>query len=98
MPKDDMFGSPSARDPTAEWERTIEDASNEYRNIVKQVGKTLMNREVGSKKVPAKERLQEYEMARENPEWLSQYFIDSGATVEEMIQHAMDMEHKLRNG
>jgi len=95
MSKDDVFGSPEARDASAYLESIIEESATYLKDIVKQSSQTVLNRQLGSKKVPLRDRVAEYQMAREDPAWLAQYFVDSGATLEEMIQHAEELEREI---
>lgn len=97
MSERDVFGEPDANDATAEWDRTVEEAGREQAEMFKLAKTNVLNRQLGSKKVSSQDQLREYEMMREEPAHLAQFFKDQGSTLEESINYCFDMENKLRN-
>jgi hypothetical protein len=69
-----------------------------YKDAIQSAKTEVVNRQLGSVKVSPKEQLREYEMMRESPAHLSQFFVDQGASLEEMVNYCFEMESKLRNG
>ena len=92
MPDD--FGSPKTRDATSQHEKTVQEAAEYAASLDDAVKEDILNRPLGSVKVAPQDRQSEYEMMRDNPEHLAQFFVDNNATVEQMIQHAKNMESK----
>ena len=88
MPK---FGEPDARDATSQHEKTVQEAAEYAASLDKAVKEDLLNRPLGSVKVPPEQRKQEWELMKDNPEHLAQFFVDNKATVEQMIKHAKEM-------
>lgn len=98
MSERDVFGEPDANDATAEWDRTVEEASQENNEMWKLAKTNVLNRQLGSKRVPREDQLREYELMRDNPAHLTQFLVDQGGTTEEDQNYCFDMEHKRRNG
>lgn len=93
----EVFGSPDAHDATAEWDKLVEEAGQDHAEMFEIARTEVMNRQVGSKKVSAKDQLQEWEILRSEPSSLMEFFGNQDATLEEAINYAFNMEHKLRN-
>ena len=89
MPDD--FGTPEARDATARDEKTIQEAAEYAASLDQAVKDDVSNRPLGSVKVSPEQRKQEWELMKDNPEHLAQFFVDNKATVEQMIKHAKEM-------
>ncbi len=90
----DDFGTPEARDATSQHEKTIMEAGEYAASLDKDVKENVLNRSLGSVKVSPEQRKQEYALMRDNPEHLAQFFKDQGATVEQMVKYAKEMEAK----
>lgn len=90
----DIFGSPDAHDPTAEWDQLVEEAGQEHAEMFKIAKDDILNRQLGSKEVPTREREMEWEVLRVMPPTLVQFFKDQNASVEEAINYAFEMESK----
>ena len=88
------FGTPDARDATAQHEKTVREAGEYAASLDKAVKEDVLNRPLGSVKVTPEQRRQEYQLMRDNPQHLAQFFKDQGATVEQMVQYAKEMESK----
>ena len=88
------FGTPEARDATAAHEKTVKEAGEYAASLDQAVKDDVMNRPLGSVKVTPEQRKQEYALMRDNPEHLAQFFQDQGATVEQMVKYAKEMEAK----
>ena len=88
------FGTPEARDATARSERTVIEAAQYAASLDDAIKEDVQNRELGSVRISPQDQASEYELMRENPIHMAQFFADSGATVEQMIQYAKDMEKK----
>jgi hypothetical protein len=88
------FGTPEAKDATAQHEKTVREAAEYAAGLDKAVKEDVLNRPLGSVKVSPEQRRQEYDLMRENPEHLAQFFTDQSATVEQMVQYAKEMEAK----
>ena len=97
MGERDVFGEPNANDATADWDRAVEEAAQEQKEMFGLAKENVLNRQLGSKKVPREDQLREYEMMRDEPAHLAQFFKDQGATLEEATNYCFDMENKLRN-
>ena len=89
----DKFGSPNVGDAVARDEQNVQEAA-QYGVDLDHAMKELSPRSLGSVKVSPEDRAAEYEQMREVPEHLTQFFVDQGATVEQMIQYAKDMEKR----
>ncbi len=87
----DEFGTPKARDATSMHERTVMEAGQYAADLDKAVKEDLLNRPLGSVTVSPEQRRQEFELMKDNPEHLAQFFSDQSATVEQMIQYAKEM-------
>ena len=87
----DEFGTPKARDATSMHERTVMEAGQYAADLDKAVKEDLLNRPLGSVTVSPDQRKQEWELMKDNPEHLSQFFTDQTATVEQMIKYAKEM-------
>ena len=88
------FGTPDAHDATSVSERAVIEAAKGDVALDKAVKESLLNRPLGSVKVTPEQRRQEYDLMRDNPEHLAQFFQDQSATVEQMVQYAKEMELK----
>lgn len=78
-------------------EKTVQEAAQYVAELDKAVKAEVLNRPLGSVKVSSEDRAAEYEQMRDNPQHLAQFFQDTGATVEEMVQYAKAQE-KRRSG
>ncbi len=87
----DEFGTPNARDATSMHERTVMEAGQYAADLDQAVKEDLLNRPLGSVKVSPEQRRQEWELMRDNPEHLAQFFTDQSATVEQMVKYAKEM-------
>jgi len=92
MPDD--FGTPKARDATSMHERTVMEAGQYAADLDRAVKEDLLNRPLGSVKVTPEQQRQEWELMKDNPEHLAQFFTDQKATVEQAIQYATKMMGK----
>jgi hypothetical protein len=90
----DEFGTPKARDATAMHERTVMEAGQYAADLDKDVKDDLLNRPLGSVKVTPEQQRQEWELMKDNPEHLAQFFTDNKATVEQAIKYAKEMGSK----
>ncbi len=90
----DEFGTPNAHDATAEHEKTVREAGEYAASLDKAVKDDVLNRPLGSVKVPFEDRMTEWRAMKDNPEHLAQFFIDNNATVEQMVKHAKVMLEK----
>ncbi len=88
------FGTPDAHDATAQHEKTVREAGEYAASLDKAVKEDILNRPLGSVKVTPEQRRQEYDLMRDNPEHLAQFFQDQSATVEQMVQYSTEMEEK----
>ena len=76
-----------------QWEQDIEEARKIANSFLKDtVGKELINRPFGSRKVPLQERLDEWAVMRDMPEALIQYADDQGLSDESMIREFIEAE------
>lgn len=91
---DDEFGTPQARDATAQHEKTVQEAGQYAAELDDAVKNEVLNRPLGSVEVSFEDRMAEYEMMRDSPQHLAQFFQDQGATVEQAIKYAKEMESK----
>ena len=89
MPDD--FGTPNAQDATSQHEKTVQEAAEYAASLDKAVKEDVLNRPLGSVKVTPEQRKQEWELMKDNPEHLAQFYVDQKATVEQMIKHAKEM-------
>ncbi len=85
------FGTPEARDATAAHEKTVKEAGEYAASLDQAVKDDISNRPLGSVKVSPQQRKQEWELMKDNPEHLAQFFQDQGATVEQMVKYAKEM-------
>lgn len=90
MPDDD-FGTPTANDATSMHEKTVREAAEYIADLDQAVKDDVSNRPLGSVKVSPEQRKQEWELMRDNPEHLAQFFTDQSATVEQMVKYAKEM-------
>ena len=90
----DEFGTPGANDATSQHEKTVREAGQYAADLDKAVKEDVLNRPLGSVKVSPEQRKQEYELMRDNPQHLAHFFQDQGATVEQAITYAKEMEAK----
>ena len=90
MPDGD-FGTPDANDATAMHEKTVREAAEYVAGLDEAVKAEVLNRDLGSVKISPQQRKQEWELMKDNPEHLSQFFTDQKATVEQMVKYAKDM-------
>ncbi len=93
----DKYGTPDARDATAMHEKTVQEAADYISSLDEAVKDDVLPRPLGSVKVSPQDRAAEYEQMRDSPQHLAQFFKDTGATVEQMIQYAKAQE-KRRSG
>ncbi len=96
MPKD--FGTPDALDATSQHEKTVQEAGEYAASLDQAVKEEVLNRPLGSVKISPADRQREYEMMRDSPEHLAQFFVDTKATVEQMVQYAKAQEKKRATG
>ncbi len=87
----DEFGTPGANDATSQHEKTVREAGEYAASLDIAVKEDVQNRDLGSVKVSPQQRRQEFEVMKDNPEHLAQFFTDQKATVEEMIQYLKKM-------
>lgn len=87
----DEFGTPTANDATAMHEKTVREAAEYIADLDQAVKDDVSNRPLGSVKVSPEQRKQEWELMRDNPEHLAQFFTDQSATVEQMVKYAKEM-------
>jgi hypothetical protein len=87
----DEFGTPDARDATSQHEKTVQEAGEYAASLDIAVKEDVQNRDLGSVKVSPQQRRQEFELMKDNPEHLAQFFTDQKATVEEMVQYLKKM-------
>ena len=85
------FGTPDANDATAMHEKTVREAAEYAADLDEAVKDDILNRPLGSVNVSPEQRRQEWELMRDNPEHLSQFFTDQSATVEQMVKYAKEM-------
>ncbi len=90
----DVFGSPDANDPTSEWDKLVEEAGQDHAAMFKVAKDEILNRQLGSKKVPQAEQDMEWETLRVMAPSLVQFFKDQNASVEDAINHVWAMEQK----
>lgn len=90
------FGTPDAHDATSQHEKTVREAGEYAASLDQAVKDDVLNRPLGSVKVSPADRQREYDTMRNNPEHLAQFYVDSKATVEQMIQHAKLMEQRRK--
>ncbi len=90
----DVFGSPGAHDSTAEWDKLVEEAAQEHAEMFKVARDDILNRQVGSKRVPMQQRQDEWEIMRVTPVMLTDFLKSQNATVEEAVNHIFEMEEK----
>ena len=88
---DNEFGTPEARDATSMHEKTVREAAEYAADLDVAVKENVQNRDLGSVKVSPQQRQQEFEVMKDNPEHLAQFFVDQKATVEEMVQYLKRM-------
>jgi hypothetical protein len=88
---DDDFGTPSANDVTAMHEKTVREAGEYAASLDIAVKENVQNRDLGSVKVSPQQQKQEWDVMKDNPEHLAQFFVDQKATVEEMLQYLKKM-------
>ncbi len=88
---DNDFGTPDAEDATSRGERTVQEAAQYIVDLGEQAKREVQNRPLGSVKISPQQRRQEWELMKDNPEHLSQFFTDQKATVEQMVKFAKDM-------
>ncbi len=89
MPDD--FGTPDTQDATSQHEKTVKEAGEYAASLDIAVKENVQNRELGSVRVSPAQRRQEFEVMKDNPEHLAQFFTDQKATVEEMVQYLKKM-------
>ncbi len=87
----DEFGTPTANDATSMHEKTVREAAEYIADLDQAVKDDVSNRPLGSVKVSPEQRRQEWELMRDNPEHLAQFFTDQSATVEQMVKYAKEM-------
>lgn len=86
----DEFGTPKARDATSMHERTVMEAGQYAADLDRAVKENILPRDLGSVKVTPEQQRQEWELMKDNPEHLAQFFTDQKATVEQMIKYAKE--------
>ena len=90
----DEFGTPTANDATSMHEKTVREAAEYIAGLDQAVKDDVSNRPLGSVNVSPEQRRQEWELMKDNPEHLSQFFTDQKATVEQMVKYAKEMNAK----
>ena len=60
-------------------------------DLGKQAESEVQNRPLGSVKISPQQRRQEWDVMKDNPDHLAQFFVDQKATVEQMVKFAKDM-------
>lgn len=98
MPDD--FGTPKASDATAMHEKTVQEAAEYAVGLDEVVKDEVLNRPLGSQKVPMQDQLAEYRIYRQmaeegDPKPLAKFFVDNESTVEQSIQFSKNMEERL---
>ena len=86
----DEFGTPSANDATSMHEKTVREAAEYAASLDEAVKENILPRDLGSVKVSPEQQRQEWELMKDNPEHLAQFFTDQKATVEQMIKYAKE--------
>ncbi len=75
-------------------EKTVREAGEYAASLDIAVKENVQNRDLGSVKVSPQQRRQEFDVMKDNPEHLAQFFTDQKATVEEMVQYLKEMNKK----
>ena len=88
---DNEFGEPDAQDATSRAEKTVREAAQYIVDLGKAAKTEVQNRDLGSVKITPAQRKQEFDIMKDNPEHLAQFFTDQKATVEEMVQYLKQM-------
>lgn len=83
-------------DGTDRLEGLIDRASQRHAELLNRALDRLAPRPLFSQKVSAAERRKEYELMREYPQVLAQFFADQNATVESAIDYVWESEHESR--
>lgn len=89
MPDD--FGTPTANDATAQHEKTVKEAAEYAASLDEAVKDDISNRPLGSVKISPSDERAEWELMKDNPQHLAQFFVDNKMTVEQMVQYAKKM-------
>ncbi len=87
----DDFGTPDANDATARNEKTVMEAAQYIVDLGKEAKEEVQNRDLGSVKVSPQQSRQEFDVMRDTPEHLAQFFTDNKMTVENMVQYLKKM-------
>ncbi|KKK90366.1 hypothetical protein LCGC14_2723710 [marine sediment metagenome] len=85
------FGTPKANDATAQQEKTVQEAGEYAASLDQAVKDDVSNRPLGSVKISPQDERSEWELMKDNPQHLAQFFVDQKMTVEQMIQYAKKM-------
>ena len=86
------YGTPDANDGTARFERVINRSRDRYAEIFKQAVERVAPRALGSKPVPLSEQKLEWELLRNDPAALQQFFESQSVGLESALSYAEKME------